>query len=157
MFPIRKILHPTDYSESSRPAFEFACSLARDFKAEVVVCHVSPPPIAAMADGMIVPIPTGEAEAMAARLDQVKPSDPQVRVTRELLRGDPAREILQLAADARADLIVMGTHGRGGLGRLLMGSVAEAIMRKAPCPVVTVRAPLPAERPETPAKKLVSA
>ena len=147
MFPIRKILHPTDYSELSRPAFELACALARDFGAELIICHVSPPPIIAAGEGVVIDFPTGETEQLAARLEQVKPDDPRVRSAHKLLRGDPAAEIVRLAGEAKADLIVMGTHGRGGLGRLLMGSVAEGVMRKAPCPVVTVKAPLPGDRP----------
>ncbi|MCE9562844.1 MAG: universal stress protein [Planctomycetes bacterium] len=148
MLPIRKILHPTDYSDLARPAFEFACSLARDFGADLVICHVSPPPITAVDDGMVIEIPTGEAEAMAARLEEMKPADPQVRVTRRLLRGDPADEILRLAGACQADIIVMGTHGRGWLSHLLLGSVAEAVLRNAPCPVVTVKVPLPAMTPK---------
>jgi len=148
MLPIRKILHPTDYSDLSRPAFEFACSLARDFGAELVICHVSPPPIAAVDGGMVIEIPTGEAEGMFARLEEMKPADAQVRVTHRLLRGDPTDEILRLASASKADIIVMGTHGRGWLTHLLMGSVAEAVLRKAPCPVVTVKVPLAAENPK---------
>jgi nucleotide-binding universal stress UspA family protein len=145
VFPIRTILHPTDYSERSRPAFDLSCALARDFGAELIVCHVSPPPIIAAGEGVIVDFPTGETEEMMARLKDVKPEKPGVRVTHQLLRGEPASEIAQLAAKAKVDLIVVGTHGRGGLSRLLMGSVAEGVMRKAPCPVVTVKAPFPAE------------
>ena len=146
MFPIRTVLHPTDYSELSRPAFDLACALARDFGAELIICHVSPPPIIAAGEGVVLDFPTGETEQMAARLEQVTPDDPHVRVAHRLLRGDPATEIVRLADDAKPDLIVMGTHGRSGLGRLLMGSVAEGVMRKAPCPVVTVKAPLPIDR-----------
>ena len=146
MLTIHKILHPTDYSDLSGPAFEMACSLARDFGAELVICHVSPPPIAAVANGMLVDIPTGEAEQMTARLEKVKPDDPRLPVTHQLLRGDPAAEIARFATDAGIDLIVIGTHGRGGLSRLLMGSVAEHVLRKAPCPVVTVKAHPMAEK-----------
>lgn len=156
MLSIRKILHPTDYSELSRPAFELACSLARDFDAELIVCHIAPPAITAVDEGVVVEIPTGETEQMTARLEKVKPDTPRIRVTHKLLRGDAAGEIVRLAGDAKVDLIVMGTHGRGGFGRLLMGSVAEAVMRKAACPVVTVKAPAPAERPASPAKQPVT-
>ena len=140
MLMFRRILHPTDYSDLSRPAFEMACSLARDFGAELVICHVSPPPVAAVANGIVVDIPTGEAEQMRARLEKVKPDD-ALSVTHQLLRGDPASEIVRFAAEAGIDLIVLGTHGRGGLSRFLMGSVAEHVLRRAKCPVVTVKAP----------------
>ena len=146
MLSIRTVLHPTDYSELSHPAFDLACSLARDFRADLIICHVAPPPIVAAGEGVVTDFPTGESEQMVARLEQVTPGDPQVRVTHKLLRGDPAAEIIRLAGEVNADLIVIGTHGRSGLGRLLMGSVAEAVTREAPCPVVTVKAPLPADR-----------
>jgi nucleotide-binding universal stress UspA family protein len=71
-----------------------------------------------------------------------------------LFVGDPAAEILRVAQAVKADLIVLGTHGRTGLGRLLMGSVAEQVVRRAPCPVVTVKAPLPQGGPgEGPARE----
>jgi nucleotide-binding universal stress UspA family protein len=66
------------------------------------------------------------------------------RIREDVRDGDTAAEILRAATDAGCDLIVMGTHGRTGLGRLLMGSVAEQVVRKAPCPVVTVKAPMTA-------------
>jgi nucleotide-binding universal stress UspA family protein len=154
VFPIRKILCPTDYSDLARPAFELACALARDFGAELVVCHVSPQPIPAVIVGMAIDIPSGETEQLTARLEQVKPTDSRIRVTHRLLRGAAAGEILRLADDAGADLIVMGTRG---FGRLLMGSVAEEVMRKTPCPVVTVKAPQPVARPEGPAKQPATA
>jgi nucleotide-binding universal stress UspA family protein len=78
-------------------------------------------------------------------LEQIRPADPRLEVRHRLAEGDPAEEILRAAEEEGADLIVMGTHGRGGLSRLLMGSVAEAVMRKALCPVLTVRGPIPAE------------
>ncbi|MCE9561762.1 MAG: universal stress protein [Planctomycetes bacterium] len=142
MLPIRKILHPTDYSDLSCPAFDFACSLARDLNAEVVVCHVAPPAISATADGVVVTLPAGEDELMTKKLQEVISDDPDVRVSHKLLRGDPADEIARFACEAKVDVIVLGTHGRG-LGHLLMGSVAEGVMRKAPCPVVTIKTPAP--------------
>jgi nucleotide-binding universal stress UspA family protein len=74
----------------------------------------------------------------------MRPSDPKVRVRYLLVEGNPAAEILSAAREGNCDLIVMGTHGRTGLNRLLMGSVAEEVVRKAPCPVLTVRADVPA-------------
>lgn len=150
MLPIRKILHPTDFSDLSRPAFELACALARDFGAELVVCHVSPWPVVGVAEGMIVELPTGWAEQVRAQLEQVKPDDSKVRVVHRLERGEASALILKVAAELKADLIVMGTHGRGGLSRLLIGSVAEDVLRKAPCPVLTVKSPFPAEQTPKP-------
>src|SRR5207247_9050465 len=73
-----------------------------------------------------------------------------------LLEGDAAKEIVELARDSQCDLIVMGTHGRTGLGRLLMGSVAEQVMRRAPCPVLTIKAPIEAARSEEHTSELQS-
>lgn len=140
MLPIAKILHPTDFSESSGPAFELACTLARDFNAELMICHVYPPSYIPAVEGMVVEIPAEEIEQVKAQLETIRPRDKRIRCTHQLLRGDPATEILGLARTAHPDLIVMGTHGRGKLSRLLLGSVAEAILRNALCPVVTVKA-----------------
>jgi len=79
----------------------------------------------------------GEAEA---ELEQLQLPD-DIRAERRFARGDPAEQILRVANEIHADLIVMGTHGRTGLERLLMGSVAEQVLRQAPCPVLTVRNP----------------
>jgi nucleotide-binding universal stress UspA family protein len=157
MLSIKKILHATDFSDLSQPAFDMACALARDFGAELIVCHIAPPTAITAVEGMIVDVPTEDLAQVKARLEQLKPNNSPVRVTHRLLRGDPAGEIIRLAGEAKADLVVMGTHGRSGLGRLLMGSVAEAVMRKSPCPVVTVKAPLPADQPRPPAKRLTTA
>ncbi|MBN9522841.1 universal stress protein [bacterium] len=141
MLAIRRILHPTDFSDSSQTAFEVACALARDYDAELVLCYVEPWPAVPVVDGIALDVPADDADADVSRLADVRPEDPAVRVVRRLRRGEAAHEILTVAADAAVDLIVMGTHGRGGLPRLVLGSVAESVMRKAPCPVLTVRTP----------------
>jgi nucleotide-binding universal stress UspA family protein len=71
---------------------------------------------------------------------QVTPSDPTVAFTHRLTMGDPAGEIVRIAAEEGAEMIVLGTHGRSGMSRMLMGSVAEAVVRRAPCPVLVYRA-----------------
>ena len=141
MFPIRKILHPTDFSNRSQAAFEVGCALARDYGAELVVVHVNQPPPVFAPDGIALPGPVEEPYELRARLAGVRPSDPRVKVEYHLLDGDPADEIVKAAKIRGADLIVMGTHGTTGLVRLLMGSVAESVLRKAPCPVLTVKTP----------------
>jgi nucleotide-binding universal stress UspA family protein len=143
MLAIRRILHPTDFSELCHPAFEFACAFARDFGSKLIVCHVSPPPVTGISNGVVVEIPTGSAEYTLAQLNGVTINDPSVNVTHQLAHGDPATEIVRLANEDKADLIVMGSHGRSGLSRLLMGSVAEKVLRMAPCPVLTVKTPSP--------------
>jgi nucleotide-binding universal stress UspA family protein len=139
MLPIHTILHPTDFSEQSQSAFELACALARDYSAALVITHVVPPVRVFAPDGVAMPFPAEEPYDMHAKLAQLRPIDPGVSVDHRLLDGDPTTEILRLAESIHADLIVMGTHGSTGITRLLMGSVAEHVMRKAPCPVLTVR------------------
>ena len=140
MFPIRTILHPTDFSEAAQEAFALAASLARDHGSRLVVLHVDP-------------LPVGHDEVIARRdraayekplwdlLRQVKVTDAQVTLEHQLAEGDPAAEILRVARESGCDLIVMGTQGRSGLARLVLGSVAEKALRQAPCPVVTVKVP----------------
>jgi nucleotide-binding universal stress UspA family protein len=141
MLPIRRILHPTDFSDSSRAAFELACALARDYSAALVVAHVVPPTRVFAPDGIAVPLPAEEEYDQRAKLARLHPTDTQIEVDHRLVEGDPAEMILKLAKDTGADVIVMGTHGTTGLTRLLVGSVAESVLRKAPCPVLTVRGP----------------
>jgi nucleotide-binding universal stress UspA family protein len=142
MLAIRTILHPTDFSARSVNAFRLACSLARDHGARLVVVHVVPPPSAVLSgDGVVIPWIEEDFPALEAKLRQLRPPDPNVDVTHELRRGGPAHEILRTARETGCDLIVLGTHGRRGLARLLMGSVAEQVVRQANCPVVTVKTP----------------
>lgn len=82
-------------------------------------------------------------EELRASLAAVVPTDPAVPCIHKLMIGDPAEAIIQLAEADDVDFVVMGTHGRTGLTRLLMGSVAEAVVRRAPCPVLTVKQPAP--------------
>jgi nucleotide-binding universal stress UspA family protein len=84
-----------------------------------------------------------DREALERQLAQAQPTDSQLAVSRHLLDGDPANTICEFAKDNAADLIVMGSHGRTGLGRLLMGSVAELVVRRASSPVLTVKRPIP--------------
>lgn len=145
MLPIRTILHPTDFSAYSTAAFELACALARDYGARLVVLHVKPPAEAVF--GELGPLPPEPPEARQALYDElctVRPTDARIPVEHRLLEGGVVEGILEGAQAAGCDLIVLGTHGRTGVGRLLLGSVAEAVMRRAPCPVLTIKHPLPA-------------
>lgn len=142
MSAIRAILHPTDFSDASRGAFQLACSLAHDYGARLVLLTVYPSPVTGdealdwdRADGI--------AHDLAGQLRSLRPSDPTIDVAYRVACGPIAEEILRLAGEEPCDLIVMGTHGRSGVGRLLMGSVAEAVSRRARCPVATVRAGVP--------------
>jgi nucleotide-binding universal stress UspA family protein len=147
MLNIRTILHPTDFSENSDYAFRLACALARDYGARLLVLHVAtPPPVVGYAEGIMIPEPAESHELIRQRLQQLRASEPEIEVEHRLVEGDGATEILQTARDTKCDLIVIGTHGRTGLIRLLMGSVAEQVVRRAACPVMTVRQPLPEAR-----------
>jgi nucleotide-binding universal stress UspA family protein len=137
----RKILFPTDLSPVSTEALQWATSLARDTGATLLIVHVEEPPVAYGGGELYYGLDVGDREQLRQSLLKVQPADPQVPCVHKLLVGDPARAIVQTAEDEHADLIVMGTHGRTGLTRLLMGSVAEAVVRNAPCPVLTVKHP----------------
>jgi len=159
MLPIRTIVYPTDFSERSGYAFQVACALARDYGARLFVLHVKTPPLVVYGEGpFLPPEPTVASQALHEKLDRLVPPDPKVWVEHLMTEGDPATEILRLAEESKCDLIVMGTHGRTGLRRLLMGSVAEQVVRKAPCPVFTLKTPFPPAAPvEAPApEELVS-
>lgn len=147
MLSIQTILHPTDFSQPSVFAFQLACALARDYGARLIILHVVMPPSAVAYREMVVHGEfDGSYQRLRAELEQIRPADPTIRVEHRLQEGDAATEILRGAQETRADLVVMGTHGRMGLGRLL-GSVAEKVVRQAPCPVLTVRAPLQSVSP----------
>jgi universal stress protein A len=140
MLAMKTILHPTDFSGESRPAFEAACALARAEQGRLVVLHVERPPLGSLGGATFVPPLPGEydRDSLWAQLQAIQPP-PGIAVEHRLEYGDPESVIPQIAQEIGADLIVMGTHGRTGLRRLLMGSVAEHVLRKAPCPVLTVR------------------
>jgi nucleotide-binding universal stress UspA family protein len=141
MLAIHTILHPTDFSERSEFAFRLACALARDYGARLVLLHVAHPPVVVYGEGVVPPVSDDYLERLEEDLHRLRAPDPNVHVEHLFREGDPVTEILAVATQTSADLIVLGTHGRTGLGRLLMGSVAEQVVRKAPCPVLTVRTP----------------
>jgi nucleotide-binding universal stress UspA family protein len=152
MFPVRVILHPTDFSPPSEQAFKLACSLAREARGRLIVLHVLERPVIVQSGVAMAPPPPPPSEeerkAVLAQLHQVRPADPALPVEYRLEEGDPATAVLQVAREAGCDLIVLGTHGRTGLARLLMGSVAERVVRGADCPVLTLKAPLPKAQPQ---------
>lgn len=138
MLAIKTILHPTDFSPSSEQALRVAVALARDYHAKLVLLHVAEPPEPAMGEGVYFN-PVEHLEEMRSLLRDVTPRDPNVTIERDLVEGSPAREIVRKANDLECDVIVMGTHGRTGVRRLLMGSVAEDVLRTAPCMVMTIK------------------
>ncbi len=136
---INGILFPTDFSHTGDKALAMAESLARDSGAKIHIVHVEEPPTAygggEMYYGMLEP----DLEHLKELLAKVKPKDPQILFEHHMVTGEPADAISRFAEDHDIDLIVMGTHGRTGLLRLLMGSVAEAVVRRSKCAVLTVK------------------
>jgi nucleotide-binding universal stress UspA family protein len=144
------ILHPTDYSEASRQAFELACRLARDRGSRLVVMHVAEP-VRISSLGMVAPppLPKGYRGAWESRLRMMQPRDPAVRVEHRLEEGNVADAILRVAREEQADLIVMVGRERAWLSRLLTASVTEKVERQAPCPVIRLNAQQPGNAVET--------
>lgn len=145
-----KILFPTDFSTLGQTALEMATSLARDRGATLLIAHVEEAPIAYGGGELYYGIDEPNREELKRMLAEVVPTDPSVRYEHRLLMGSPAGSILYLAEKEGVEMIVMPTHGRTGLMRVLMGSVAEEVVRKAKCPVLTVKAAA-----KTPAKAVV--
>lgn len=147
MVHIKKILYPTDFSSYSNQAYLHAVALAEVHRASLTVLYVYP--------GVLEAAEAERDEEQDRRywrsqLEQIRPANPNIPVSHVFLEGDPAGEIARYARDANMDLIVMGTHGRTGLERMLLGSVAEQTLRAAPCSVLVVKLPrgLPAvEKP----------
>jgi nucleotide-binding universal stress UspA family protein len=145
MISLRTILYPTDFSEVSQQAFCVACALARDHGACLIVLHVlTPPPLVTFGEmEKVFQQEGGYRQLLERKLAGLRPPGGGVGVVPRLADGDPAAEIIHVAREVPCDLIVIGTHGRTGLDRFLAGSVAEQVLRKAPCPVLTVKAPFP--------------
>jgi nucleotide-binding universal stress UspA family protein/quercetin dioxygenase-like cupin family protein len=139
---IRTILHPTDFSENSRSAFETACALAREHQATLIVLHVMIPSPSPLLGGPLPdPMKRVEDHGAYGQLPWPQPSGPPINIEHRVAEGDAAEEVLRLLDALACDLVVMGTHGQTGLGRLLTGSVAEEVLRQAQCPVLVVKTP----------------
>ncbi len=137
---VRVILHPTDFSQNSRAALDVARSLARDHGARLVIIHVVAPAI--LTDGSLAAEidPStfrAELEDLRTRLDG---PDLKYPIETRLILGSAREEILAAVQETGCDLLVMGTHGRTGPGRFLMGSVSESVLPRAACPVMVVKA-----------------
>jgi universal stress protein A len=141
---LRKILFPSDFSTKGDEALEYATSLARASDALLLILHVQEPPIAYGEGSFYYGVANPGEKEVREMLTKIKPSDPEVKYEYRFAEGEPAAEITKLAKSEGVDLIVMSSHGRTGLNRLLMGSVAECVMRRAPCPVLIVKPAEPA-------------
>jgi nucleotide-binding universal stress UspA family protein len=146
---------PVDFSDCSRSAFQVARALAWDHGARLVVLHVpTPPPFVTLGElGRALERRDGYRGELMDDLRRLYPADASAGVDYRLQEGSHAAEILGVADEAACDLIVMGTHGRSGLARLLLGSVAEKVLHKAACPVVTVK--VPAAPPHPPKERFI--
>lgn len=146
MITLQNILVPSDFSECSDAAVRYGLELARKFDATVHLLHVVQDPMTMpwAAEGLAVPmlevVEQWQKEA-EERLKALVPPVDRGRVRVSSTVASPYPEILRFAGEQRIDLIVMGTHGRGGVSHLLLGSIAEKVVRRAPCPVLTVRSP----------------
>jgi nucleotide-binding universal stress UspA family protein len=143
--PIRHILVAHDFERDSDVALDYAIALARALGARVTILHtyeipsMGAPEVLVLATDWVTQIGSVAQEALAKVVDRVR--DPRVSITAELRQGVVWREVDALAKERHVDLIVVGSHGRRGLPRALLGSVAEKIVRTAPCPVLVVRGP----------------
>ena len=142
----RRILHPSDFSRASRRAFDQAAALARANGAQLTLIHVLEPVIPWAEDAYVSrraydQLVTSTRAAAAKRLDVLvrRAKARGVRTTGRLVDGDPRDAIPRAAKRTRADLVVVGTHGRTGLRQIMLGSVAARVVTTTPCPVLTVR------------------
>lgn len=147
MKAFEKILVPIDFASHSAAAVELAVDLARRYEARLTLVHVYEPVDYALPPGYVVYTPeqlsrmTAELEKRLHATCREVEAESGRPVEPRLLQGPPALVIIDLAQDESYDLIVMGTHGRTGVGHWLMGSVAEKVVRAAPCAVLTIKAP----------------
>lgn len=146
MIEIRTILAPTDFSDHAGRALQYACALAERLGASLRLLHVLSDIVPAGPEPMLAPVlppefyTESEAQSREALAKSLDPSwGKPASVALSVRWGDPVEEIIEEASAHGVDLIVIATHGRTGLGHVLLGSVAERIVRQAPCPVLTIR------------------
>ena len=140
MIHVKKILYPTDFSSYSNQAYFHAVALAENHQASLTIAFVHTPDFVVPA-GCKGKDRDSDLAYWRDQLEQIRPLNPAIAVRHVFLEGDPATELVRYACDAGVDVIVMGTHGRTGVERLLMGSVAEKVLRDAPCSVLVVKLP----------------
>jgi nucleotide-binding universal stress UspA family protein len=143
MIALNRILVPCDFSETSAAAVRYAVALARNFGARLHFLHVGDRAQSQFESEFPIGLENAVEDAVRERLLRIVTPQEEVELNPEFAvrPGAPAAEIVRYAQDANIDLIVMGTHGRGLVGHMVMGSVAEKVVRTASCPVLTVRTP----------------
>jgi len=142
---LNKLLVPTDFSESARHALTYGTSFAKEYGAELTLLHVVENLTVGYASDLF-PVPmaevfqeiSGYAKAELAKLAEVA-REKGVTVVEQVAQGKPSAEIIRFAQEQKIDMIVLGTHGKGMLDQALFGSTTERVVRRAPCPVLTVR------------------
>jgi len=141
MTSIQTILYATDFSAHSRPALQVARSLARQHGARLVLLNVMPDEVVTMQSLVLPADPRLHRRELETMRERIEGPDFKQAVEVHLRQGDPTTEIIEEAEEVGAGQLVVGSHGRAGLARLLMGSVATAVLRRARCPVLTVKDP----------------
>jgi nucleotide-binding universal stress UspA family protein len=144
---VRSILLPTDFSECGNYALPYATSLARKFGASIIFLHVIEPIVPSVGySGMTEPLPIADiSDRLEDSAERELPKFAEceecagLEVEEMIVHGEAASEIVRVAKDREIDLIVVSSHGRTGLGRILFGSTAEAVVRHASCPVLVVK------------------
>jgi universal stress protein A len=143
-FALRKILVPIDFSECSRKALQYAVPLAQQFSASLLLVYVLPVHYYVGSEFGPLDVPVPEAELLQNSQEQLaqfaeREIGERVAATHRVLRGQPVHELVRAAQEEQVDLILLSTHGHTGLKHVLLGSVAENVVRYAPCPVLVVR------------------
>jgi nucleotide-binding universal stress UspA family protein len=146
MFVLRRVLVPVDFTETSDRALEYALELARKFEAKITVMHAYQIPVYGFPDATYITaaeVATQISNAAQARLDAILEAHKTsgVETTAILRDGVAWEEINRIAGEVKADLIIIGTHGRRGLARALLGSVAENVIRTSTVPVLVIHGP----------------
>jgi nucleotide-binding universal stress UspA family protein len=145
MIRLQRILVPTDFSDSARHALTYGISFAREYEAELVLLHVvETVPVGYASDLFPVPMAevfqeiSGYAKTELAKIaEEARAKGVTVRET--VVQGKPSAEIARVASEEQVDMIVLGTHGKGMLDKAIFGSTTERVVRRSPCPVLTVR------------------
>jgi nucleotide-binding universal stress UspA family protein len=146
MISLKKILYPTDFSEFSRCAMPYAMEFSRHFESQLHCLHVVEP---TYLDSMLAaethePTITDQIGSMQQRMQEFVDEylkDDQEHVVSKVISGHPFEEIIGYARNQEIDLIILATHGHGALSSMLLGSITEKVVRKSPCPIMTVRHP----------------